>query len=333
MNEYIQYDSVDFAQDDSFVRWVKEENSEDETFWQEWISNHPDKKEEVEKAIIIVKQIVFEKDEIEKEVEERVWSGIHTSVTKNTEKTLFKTNTISRGKIISLASIAAVAAMLIFFLMVGVGSGYDTTIQTQYAEMETIKLPDGSLVYLNADSDLEYNTANWIEERTLNLEGEAFFEVKKGSQFMVKTKKGNVTVLGTSFNVYQRSKDFKVHCKTGKVSVFAAKNTSILTANQSVSIPNQIHQIEKDISPSDNRSNWKNGIYTYRNESIEKIAKELERQLDLNISLPEELKKQLYTGSFSTTDKETALSEVFWPLDMEYTEEGRNIIVTNKAPK
>lgn len=333
MNEYIQYDSVDFAQDDSFVRWVKAESEEDEIFWRDWINNHPDKKDEVEKAIIIVKQIVFKNDSIEKEAEERVWSGIHASVSKNTENTPAKSNGSSRSIVIRLASLAAVAAMFIFFLVVGVGNDYDTVIETQYAEMQTIKLPDGSIVYLNADSDLKYDAENWMDERTLNLEGEAFFEVEKGSQFMVKTKKGNVTVLGTSFNVYQRNKDFKVFCKTGKVSVTAAKNTSILNPNQSISVPNQIHQIEKDISTSDNRSNWKNGIYSYKNETIDEIVNELERQLDLTITLPEELKKKQYTGSFSTTDKETALSEVFWPLDMEYVKEGNNIIVSKKGSK
>lgn len=330
MNKFLQYDSVDFAQEDSFVRWIKEDNTEDEAFWLEWINNNPSKKEEFEKAKILVKQIAFKNDTIKKETEERVWSKINASVTNKSDTQTIKSNS-SRAKVIRLASIAAVAAMAIFFLMVGVGNNYDTQIKTQFAEMQSIELPDGSIAYLNADSHLKYDKDTWEKERTLNLEGEAFFEVKKGSQFMVNTKKGNVTVLGTSFNVYQRNRDFKVYCKTGKVSVFAAKNTTILMPNQSVSIPKQIHEIEKSNSSSQNRSNWRDGIYTYTNESIEEVVKELERQLDVKISIPEELKNQKYTGGFNANIQENALSEVFWPLDMVIESNGREIVIKKKV--
>lgn len=331
MNKYVQYVSFDFAQDASFIRWVHKSNTEDEAFWSAWINSNPERKEEVEKAITLVQQVTFKKEAVENEIEERVWSGINKSVTK--DDTTNNSNPKRTGKIIRLASIAAVAAMAIFFLMVGIGNDYNTITETEYAKTKTITLPDGSIVYLNADSKLSYNDENWSDNRLLNLEGEAFFEVKKGSQFKVETEKGHITVLGTSFNVYQRSKEFKVFCKTGKVSVFAAKKSTILTPNQSVSVPDKIHEVKKNINPSDNRSNWKEGIYTYRNETVEEVAKELERQLGLNISIPDELKIIQYTGSFSITDKETALAEVFWPLDMDYVKEDGNITILKKRSK
>ncbi len=69
------------------------------------------------------------------------------------------------------------------------------------------------------------------------------------------TYKGEVAVLGTSFNIYSRGEAFDVLCKTGKVSVTAAKNTTILTPNQSVSIPDQMHQVKKIVNQNESRSN------------------------------------------------------------------------------
>lgn len=333
MNKFLQYDSVDFAQEESFVRWIKENNPDDEAFWLEWIDSNPSKKEDIEKAKVLLTQIQFKQDQSNKEIENKIWSKIQTSISNNEEDKNVKPQTSTKTRVIRIASIAAVAAMAIFFLIVGTGSEYDTITKTQYAQSQFITLPDGSEVHLNADSNIEYNTEKWSENRTLKLNGEAFFKVEKGSQFMVETNQGNVTVLGTSFNIYQRNKDFKVYCKTGKVSVFAAKNTTILLPNEAVSIQKQLHKIEKNISPKDNRSNWMNGIYNYTNETIEQIAKELERQLDLKITLPTDLKEQRFTGSFSTADTETALSEVLWPLGMDYKQMDKNIIVTKKEDK
>jgi len=338
MNKYLQYNSIDFAQEPSFIRWVNSSDADDEIFWQQWALDHPEKKEEIEKAKLLVSQIVFKKEKVDKDIEDKVWSEINKVVQSNTgksiaDKTSSTTKINSKGKLIRLMSLAAVAAMAIFFIMVGAGNNYDTTIETQFAKTKEITLPDGSLVFLNADSRLEYDKKSWQSNRELVLQGEGFFEVQKGSNFVVKTKKGDVSVLGTSFNIYQRKEEFKVHCATGKVSVFASKNTTILTANQSVSIPDHLHSINKNVLPNENRSNWKQGIYTYKNETIQTVVKELERQLDLSIKIPDEVKEEQYTGSFNMLDKENALAEVFWPLGMEYQKEGKNIIVSKTSTK
>lgn len=334
MNNYLQYDAVDFAQEQSFVRWIQKSDSQDSIFWEEWTTNHPEKNEEITKAIAIVNQIKFKEGKIAEGVEDKVWSNIKVAVEKETINNIPKTTTLAApktsSKLIKMISLAAVAAIAIFFLMINTGSDFDSTIQTQYADVQSVTLPDGSVVQLNSDSKLSYNSKTWDSDRMLELEGEAFFEVKKGSKFIVHTDNGNVAVLGTSFNVYSRSKKFDVYCTTGKVSVTAEKNTTILTPNQSVTVRGKKHDIQKDIMVSDGRANWKEGIYTYKGVSIMEVIKELERQLDLKISISKELKKTQFTGSFTTTDKETALAEVFWPLGLKYENDGKHVIVTNK---
>ncbi|MEM8906839.1 MAG: FecR family protein, partial [Bacteroidota bacterium] len=87
------------------------------------------------------------------------------------------------------------------------------------ASQEQITLPDGSQVWLNAASKLQFDETNFAQNRILELEGEAFFRVQKGAQFTVKTSNGAIRVLGTSFNVYTRKNQLTVGCFTGKVGV------------------------------------------------------------------------------------------------------------------
>ena len=93
---------------------------------------------------------------------------------------------------------------------------------TVYSEGEVLELtlPDGSITTLNKNSSLSYIAEAGAEDRTVKLEGEAFFEVKPaGSTFMVQTEAAEVTVLGTSFNVrsYPESPEVRVQVSTGKV--------------------------------------------------------------------------------------------------------------------
>ena len=73
-----------------------------------------------------------------------------------------------------------------------------------------VTLPDGSKVNLNADSRLTYKPYQWIISRNVELEGEAFFEVKQGKRFSVKSNQNKVNVLGTSFNIFSRPGNYRV---------------------------------------------------------------------------------------------------------------------------
>lgn len=125
------------------------------------------------------------------------------------------------------ASLAAIMVVAYFVLQSPL-----TTVITAPGQQEIVLLPDGSEVKMNAASTLAYNEDTWAEDRSLNLEGEAFFQVKKGSSFVVNTDYGAVTVLGTSFNVRTRNNKLEVFCYTGKVNVSSTNaDTNLLPGN------------------------------------------------------------------------------------------------------
>ena len=103
-------------------------------------------------------------------------------------------------------------------LVIGLGLFYTYThfeTTAEFAEAgtkNTFLLPDNSQVTLNSGSEIEYKKANWENDRSLELNGEAYFKVAKGKIFEVNTPLGKVTVLGTQFNVKQWGNRFEVTC-------------------------------------------------------------------------------------------------------------------------
>ena len=91
-----------------------------------------------------------------------------------------------------------------------------------------IQLPDGTSVWLNANTSLRYPMAFAENSREIMLDGEAYFEVAKDKKpFIVKTSKYDVEVLGTTFNVeaYKDKSDFRTMLYEGKVKLY---NTCLL---------------------------------------------------------------------------------------------------------
>ncbi len=329
MDKYLQYDYNDFTQEPSFVNWVRTSNKEDELFWNKWIEKNPEKNEEVEKARKVVSQLVFKEPKTEKALEDKIWSKIaaETQGAKVVNMPPNK-NKESGGVIRKLMVFTAVAASLIAVMFVYLGSDFDTNISTQLAETKTVNLPDGSVIEINASSEIAYDKDSWNENRIVEMEGEAFFSVEKGSKFEVKTPTGTVTVLGTSFNIFARDKELNVYCATGKVAVASSTEQTILTPNESVAVINDKHNKKSQVAKKQNRSNWRQAMYAYEGATLSKVVEDLERQFDIEVLLDAKLQASKYTGSFMGKNKEKALSEVFWPLDLKYEMDGRNVKIT-----
>lgn len=184
---------------------------------------------------------------------------------------------------------------------------------TAPAELQTISLPDGSRATLNAASTLE-----WESYRELNLKGEAFFEVAKGSTFNVKTVHGDVQVLGTSFNVYARPDGFRVACNSGKVKVIpVATNSSeqILTPGN---IFNQKPQQEATVSQFSNKNpdSWRKGTFYFDNVPLNEVIAVMERQYNIQIQLNVGSDRP-YVGSFTNDNLEEAFLLVTKPFNLK----------------
>ncbi len=189
------------------------------------------------------------------------------------------------------------------------------TFDTDYAQNETITLPDNSIVKLNGLSQLEYNVSNWDEKRALELKGEAFFDVEKGKRFDVHTEFGNVSVLGTEFNVLSRDSVFKVSCYEGLVEVFYGSEKIKLPAGTEFVLKSG-NAKKTDIVIAE--PYWLKDMSVFKNASIDAVFKEIENQFGITILKAYDKKEFMFTGAFEHNILENALKSVTQPLNLEY---------------
>ncbi|NND88112.1 MAG: DUF4974 domain-containing protein [Flavobacteriaceae bacterium] len=190
-----------------------------------------------------------------------------------------------------------------------------TTIDTKVAEIHSFELPDRSLVYLNANSNLRYNKSSWDDQREVELQGEAFFKVEKGETFEVVTDQGTVTVLGTQFNVFAREDIFRVSCFEGLVAVRINGDTLKLAAGERLKFENG--RLESTTNSSLQPA-WMYKESNFDNASLSTVLQELENQYPIEISWPKELNHIRFSGSFTHTDLEIALKSICAPLNLTY---------------
>ncbi len=235
-------------------------------------------------------------------------------------------NRKQKTKLISLNTFYKVAAFILLFTSIFYfWKSNDVIYKSNYGEKLTISLPDNSKVTLNSKSSITFNNENWDKERTIYLEGEAFFEVKKGEKFTVKTKEGSIVVLGTSFNVNSSDSFLEVKCFTGKVNVLNKNKTNkILTKGLATTLNNNKTE---NWSFDTQESSWKEGVSRFREVPLLKVLLALESQFSFKFKNVEKYKNEKFTGAFSHEEPKTALKTVLEAMDIKYTIKNNNIVL------
>ena len=224
-----------------------------------------------------------------------------------------------------------VAASVIILL--GIGSFirfYHEDYSTMAGEQYRIELPDGSMVDLNGQSSLQFHPYWWKINRSLNFEGEGYFEVEKGKSFSVVSTNGTTTVLGTSFNIYSRDANYEVNCLTGKVKVkLPGGAQTVITPNQQAKLVN--NQLEVTETNASHSTEWKDNEFYFTRETIKRVFREIEIAYNAKISVEAD-ETTFYSGNFKKTDNiEDALTIVCNPLNLKFVqlETGTYVIKSN----
>ncbi len=214
-----------------------------------------------------------------------------------------------------LAGAAAAITLLVvsyFLFLVPEYSSYTTGI----AGKRTIVLPDSSLVILAAKSELRLKEDSWDNDRFVELTGEALFQVARGSDFHVYTETGTVSVLGTEFNVRDRTGFYEVICYEGKVAVKSGGVTESLTPGRF------FRAVNGDITTES--SEYYNYPHLLTNESafssvpVREVIAEFERHYDVKV-IPENIDLTVrFTGRFGHDNLDLAIQTISVPLGLQY---------------
>ncbi|SFS40294.1 FecR family protein [Lutibacter maritimus] len=257
-------------------------------------------------------------------------TSINEEVALKDFKARIKTRTKKKPQVISLknnfifkvaASIALLVAVSYFLL-----NNSQTTLKTNYAENKSFTLPDESIVDLNAVSTITY-AKSFLKNRELELEGEAYFKVKKGSSFTVNTSQGSVQVLGTKFNVKNREKAFNVFCYEGRVEVKHGTDKIILTKGEGVQLVNN-NKLIKINNTSLNEPLWLNNESYFNQEIYDEVLAEFERQFNVKIITNNIDTGELFTGGFNNNNLETALKSITLPFNINYQIKDNEIVLS-----
>lgn len=227
------------------------------------------------------------------------------------------------------SAVAAVAALLIFVFWPW--NKGPMLVQTGIGEQKTIALPDGSIVTMNAVSELKIETAEWSDVRQITLHGEAFFDVLKNSDvpFYVITTNGKVTVLGTSFSVFDREKTFEVACYRGLVKAESSGILMEIPETRKIASSGNGNWLNSEVNEGDTPP-WTKGQSAFSNAPLTVVIAELERQYGIHVESKVAIDQQ-FTGAFPNKNLNAALEIICEILQLKYKEnDSKNILLEDK---
>ncbi|MDX8340685.1 FecR domain-containing protein [Draconibacterium sp. IB214405] len=212
-------------------------------------------------------------------------------------------------------------------------------ISTAFGTQTEFELADGTKVWLNSGSHIHYpNSFNNMDERRIELVGEAFFEVTKNAEkpFIVETSALDIKVLGTAFNVsaYTGSENLTVALKEGKVSLhkagLAAEEDALvsLVPNEVAVYNNKQNDIVIHKEKSLNKYNaWKDGRIVFFEDGIETVVQKLENWYNVDIEVADnELNELIFTATFIDEPLEQILNwlSISSPINYSITPATKN---------
>lgn len=183
-------------------------------------------------------------------------------------------------------------------------------VQTDNSDRSFTQLPDGSRIWLNKGTKIEYNQQFGIRNRNVLLNGEAYFEVAKNKKlaFVVKTKSIDVTALGTSFNVnaYDDGNEVTTTLYTGKVNV-----QSTLTGYKTILNPFEVAVFSKTkdkittyVFTGSDKPVWMEPEFRFDMLPLIDISKQLERNYNVVfVYRNQKIKHLKFSGTFDRDEK------------------------------
>ncbi len=187
----------------------------------------------------------------------------------------------------------------------------DLSIEVPKAGMYKIVLEDGTKVWLNSETKLDFPKVFAKNERRVSLSGEAYFDVAKehNRPFRIQANSSQIEVLGTEFNVNTYQKEVKVSLIEGSVKITNDQLVKLLKPGQEASIsPNEIEIKPKDVQLA---LAWKRSEINFEKATLEEILGQIGRWYDVEIEYKTKMADEMrYTGSISRQNNLSKVLEI-----------------------
>ncbi len=257
-------------------------------------------------------------DEMNQGQIEEGFKGVKSKINEPIKRRLFK-------EILKYAAIIIVAIAAGFFVNTRNFESKTSMneIVVPKGNRSCVVLPDGTKVWLSNDSKLVYPEKFHGKTRDVKLEGEAFFNVihSEKKPFLVNLGGGRIKVLGTEFSVtaYPEDETIQTDLIKGKIQLDVnmgkgSRNYKSFVVKPSYSLVyNKLSGEIFESKISDGFYNyWQNGIYEFKDEKFEYLAKKIERIYNVKVMFEDEqVKERKFTGTLKIDDNIYTMMEVF----------------------
>jgi len=194
-----------------------------------------------------------------------------------------------------------------------------------------LRLPDGSSVWLNAETVLTFPSRFDDRERAIHLlDGEAYFEVvpQTSAPFIVYTDHLNVEALGTAFNInVYTGQAAKSILTEGKIKVSSGDDQQILTPGYAVTSTDGKLSVQK--ADMEEALSWKDGYFYFNGKNLYQILEDVGRWYDVEVSYTVDVSKKRYKGGIKKSATLGGICQMLTNLSgYKFKIEGRKLIVT-----
>jgi ferric-dicitrate binding protein FerR (iron transport regulator) len=262
---------------------------------------------------------------------------------------LKKENTKTRGRKLYLPFLRYAAAAVLL-LSIGITAYYFAfrkdeqgliVFKTAGREQKTLTLPDGSIVTLNGNTRIVYPSEFLAENRSVEIEGEAFFNVEPNPNkpFIITAENTQIKVLGTSFNVlaYPGAETIEVVVETGKVQVTqnstgAGNSTEVfLDPGEKATVTKKVKSVQKKTNDDPNYKSWKTGNFVFEKSTLSYVVETLEKsfQVEINFSDPE-IEGLRYSAEFENKSIDFILDVIRLTFNLELKSEGTSYYLSSR---
>lgn len=207
-------------------------------------------------------------------------------------------------------------------------------VSTSFGERKRVTLPDGSDILLNSCTHLSYPEHFLGSNRTVELTGEAFFQVERNEKqpFVVSTKQFDVEVLGTAFNVrsYESDRISSVQVESGKVQVDMPEGMLRLSTHEYLRMDAQKGSVEKK-SNMRSIAEWRKGCLRFNNTPLSDVLRELERIYGCRIYYEQGKSfDNLISGEHDNVSLQAVLHSLEQTAGLTFREDGKRIYLYKK---
>ena len=278
------------------------------------------------------------------------WNNVHSKIDPAQLKVIERKKQ-RKEKIAQFYKYAAILVVAILLGSVGYYIGFKdkmpvTINQIASAEKQILNefvLPDGSVVTLNSNSELQFPKHFAGNTREVTIVGEAFFHVKPNPEkpFIINAGGTQVKVLGTSFNVcaYPETETVEVVVKTGKVQVIkkngelsGTANKVFLVKGEKGTLYNNSNLLEKSVNTNPNFLAWKTKDLVFNETPLKEVIRCLEKVYHIEIQLAEpNLENLQLTAHFDKKPIDFVLDVVRLTFNLELTGENEHFKLSGRT--